>query len=341
MRGTGSFVWQPAGVRTRRPATVVLGLVAASVTVTGCRTSPSVAAYVGDEQVTVTELQSAVDDRLADPAIAEAVGGPGSDFTRQVLTLLVREEVYAAASREYGVEVTDAELDTYIEQALAGQDPEALYAQAAGQGYSPDDVRESARQQLLRRELGAATGDASALDETALRARYEQARPQLEQLSFGYFVVPDQGTADAALAEITATPASYPAVAARFPGENALPQLQDTPASEVSGPLAEGIAAAAPGTGFTLTVPQVQGVVVVFVAARTTPTFEEARGQLESEAATGVEQEGAAVVEEVRADVGVTVNPRYGSLQEDVVQEADGGVVDLLDDAGAAAPAGG
>ncbi|MGY1699097.1 SurA N-terminal domain-containing protein [Geodermatophilus sp. SYSU D00766] len=318
-------------MRTRRlTASIAVGL--AAVALAGCRTSPSVAAYVGDEQVTVAELQAAVDERLADPAIAEAVGGQGTDYTRQVLTLLVREEVYAAAARQHDVEVTDEELDAFIEQALAGQDASALYAQAAAQGYSAEDVRESARQQLLRRELGAATGDAGALDEAALRARYEQERAGLEQLQLGYFVVPDQATADAALAELTADPASYPAVAARFPGENTLPQLQPTTASEVSGPLAEGIAAAPAGTGFTQTLPQVPGVVVVFVGGRTTPTFEQVRPQLESEAATGVEEAGAAVVQEVSDDLSTKVNPRYGVLEDDVVQEADGGVVDLLED---------
>ncbi len=331
-------MWQPAVVQIRRPVAVVLGLVAAT-TVTGCRTSPSVAAYVGEEQVTVAELQSAVDARLADPAIAEAVGGPGSDYTRQVLTLLVREEVYAATARRYGVEVTDREVGAYVEQALAGQDPAALYEQAAGQGYSPEDVRESARQQLLRRELGAATGEVAPVDEAALRARYEEVRGGLEQIRLGYFVVPDQATADAALTQLTADPASYPAVAARYPGQNSLPELRDTAAGEVTGPLAEGVATAAPGTGYTLTVPQVPGVVVVFVAARTTPPFEEVRPRLESEASAGVEQAGAAVVDEVRGDIRLTVNPRYGTLEDDVVTEGDGGVVDVLEDA--TAPAGG
>ncbi len=328
-------MWQPAVVLNRRPVAVVLGVVAAAVSVTGCRTSPNVAAYVGEEQITVAELRSAVDDRLADPAVAEAVGGPGSAYTRQVLTLLVREEVYAAAAREYDVEVTDREVAAYVEQALAGQDAEALYAQAAGEGYSREDVRQSARQQLLRRELGAATGEVPPVDEAALRARYEEVRGQLERLRLGYFVVPDQATADAELAALTADPASYPAAAARFPGDNSLPQLQETSAGEVTGPLAEGIATAPAGTGFTLTVPQVPGVVVVFVAERVTPPFEEVRPQLESEAGQGVEEAGAGVVDEFRGDLRLTVNPRYGSLEDDVVQEADGGVVDLLDDAAA------
>ncbi len=332
-------MWHAPLVQTRRlTASLAAGLVA--LTAAGCRTSPNVAAYVGEEQITVAELRSAVDDRLADPAVAEAVGGPGSAYTRQVLTLLVREEVYAAAAREYDVEVTDREVAAYVEQALAGQDAEALYAQAAGEGYSREDVRESARQQLLRRELGAATGEVPPVDEAALRARYEEVRGQLERLRLGYFVVPDQATADAELAALTADPASYPAVAARFPGQNSLPQLEETAAGEVTGPLAEGIAAAPAGTGFTLTVPQVVGVVVVFVAERVTPPFEEVRPQLESEAGQGVEEAGAGVVDEFRGDLRLTVNPRYGSLEDDVVQEADGGVVDLLDDAAAATTGG-
>nr|WP_239523105.1 SurA N-terminal domain-containing protein [Geodermatophilus normandii] len=325
-------------VRTRRPV-VALGLLAA-VVLTGCRTSPNVAAYVGDEQVTVAELQSAVDERLSDPAIAEAVGGAGTGFTRQVLTLLVREELYAEAARRNDVEVTDDDVTAFVDVALAGRDEDELYAQAAAQGYSPEDVRESARQQLVRRELGAASGEDAGTDEAALRARYEEVRGSLEQIELGYFVVPDQPTADAALAELTAAPASYAAVAARYPGEVNLPALQPTGAADVPAPLAEGVTAAPPNTGFSVTVPDLEGVVVAFVGQRITPSFEEVRPQLESEAATGAEEAGAAVVDGVRDDVGVTVNPSYGEFSDDdVVQEAQGGVVDLLDDGTGAAPA--
>jgi hypothetical protein len=329
-------MWQPAGVHIRRP-TVALGLLAA-VVLTGCRTSPNVAAYVGDEQVTVAELQSAVDERLADPAIAQAVGDGGTDYTRQVLTLLVREELYAEAARRNDVEVTDDDVTAFVDAALAGRDEDQLYAQAAAQGYSREDVRESARQQLVRRELGVAAGEDPGTDEAALRARYEQVRGTLEQVELGYFVVPDQPTADAVIAELTADPASYPAVAARYPGDINLPALQSTGVTDAPAPLADGIAAAAPNTGFSVTVPDVPGVVVAFVGQRTTPSFEEVRPQLESEAAADAEKAGATVVDGVRDDLGVTVNPRYGEFSDDdVVQEADGGVVDLLDDDTAAA----
>ncbi|MBM7807390.1 peptidyl-prolyl cis-trans isomerase SurA [Geodermatophilus bullaregiensis] len=324
-------------MRTRRPTAVALGLVAAVVALTGCRTSPGVAAYVGDDQVTVEELQAEVDERLADPVIAEAAAGSEADYTRQVLTLLLRERVYAVAEQRYDVEVTDGDVDAFVAQALAGQDAEALFAQAAAQGFAREDVLASARQQLVRRELAAATGEGGALDEAALRARYEEVRGQFEQVELGYLVVPDQATADAVVAELTADPASYPAVAARFPGEITLPALQPTAVSEVPAPLVQGVTAATPNSGFTVTVPDVPGVVVAFVGQRATPSFEEVRTQLESEAATGVEEAGTALVDDVRTDLGITVNPRYGSLEDDVVQVPDGGVVDLLDDGPAAA----
>ncbi|SFP22774.1 peptidyl-prolyl cis-trans isomerase SurA [Geodermatophilus dictyosporus] len=322
-------------MRTRRlPAAAVLGL-AAVAALTGCRTSPSVAAYVGDEQVTAVELQAAVDERLADPAIAEAAAGSETDFTRQVLSLLLREEVYTAAAQRYGVEVTDAEVSAFVDRSLAGQDAADLFAQAAAQGFSRDDVLESARQQLLRRELAESAGEAGALDEAALRARYEEVRGDLEQVELGYLVVPDQPTADGVVDELTADPAAYPAVAARFPGQNTLPAVAPVALADVPAPLAGGVTTAAPGTAFTVTVPQVTGVVVVYVGQRSTPAFEEVRTQLEDEAATGVEEAGAALVDEVRTDLDITVNPRYGALEDDVVREADGGVVDLLDDAAA------
>ena len=51
----------------RRPIVSLLVLGLAVVGLAGCRTSPDVAAYVGDDRVGVTELQDAVAERLAAP----------------------------------------------------------------------------------------------------------------------------------------------------------------------------------------------------------------------------------------------------------------------------------
>ena len=111
------------------------------------------------------------------------------------------------------------------------------------------------RQQLVRRRIAEAEGEAGALTDEALRARYAEVREDLAQVSFGYITVPDQAAADAVLAQLTAAPADYPAIAAQYAGPATLPELETRAPEEVPGVLAEGIAAAAPNTGFTTPVP--------------------------------------------------------------------------------------
>jgi SurA N-terminal domain/PPIC-type PPIASE domain len=307
---------------------------------TGCRTSPNVAAYVGDSQVTVSELESAVEARLTDEAVAAFAETDPETFTRRVLSLLVQEEVYAEAAERYDIRVGDDDVRTRIDELLGSDDPDEVFGQLAQQGIGRADVFENVRQQLVRREIAEAEGQAEGLSEEALRARYAEVRESLAQVSFGYITVPDQATADAVLAELTATPAAYAAVAARYPGESTLPALEAHGRDELPGVLAENIAAAAPNTGFTTAVPGIGGIVVTFVQGTVYPTFEEVRPQLENEASEPVDQAGDQVVQQVRADLGVTVNPRYGVLEDGRLVAGDGGVVDILgDEDAAAAPA--
>ena len=82
-------------------------------------------------QVTVDQLQTAVDTRLEDPALAQAATGREDEFTRLVLTRLVTAEVYDQVAQRYGVTVDDADVQARLDELLAGEDPEAVYAQAA------------------------------------------------------------------------------------------------------------------------------------------------------------------------------------------------------------------
>src|SRR5688572_18112235 len=142
-------MWQPAGVLKRRvPRVLVSGFVLA-VAVAGlsaCRTSPNVAAYVGEAQVSVSELESAVEDRLADERIAAFAEADEAGFTRRVLGLLVQEEVYAEAAERYDVEVDDDDVRARIEELLGEDDPDEVYGQLADQGISRQDVFENVRQ---------------------------------------------------------------------------------------------------------------------------------------------------------------------------------------------------
>jgi hypothetical protein len=328
----------PVVLKRRVPRVLVSGFLLA-VAVSGlsaCRTSPNVAAYVGDAQVTVTELDSAVAERLADEDIAAFAEGDEDAFTRRVLSLLVLEEVYAAAGERYDVQVGDTAVRARIAELLGNDDPDDVYSQLAQQGISREDVVENVRQQLLRQEIAEAAGEADGLDTAALRARYAEVSGDLTQVSFGYIVVPDDDTAQTVLAQLTADPGTYPALAAQYPGLT-LPALETRAPDQVPSVLAEGIAAAAPNTGFITAAPDAGGVVVTFVQGPVTPSFEEVRPQLETEASDAADAAATEILDDVREDLGVTVNPRYGVLEDGRLVAGGAGVVDILEDDDAAA----
>ncbi|MCW2537181.1 MAG: uncharacterized protein JWQ26_2880 [Modestobacter sp.] len=333
-------MWHARAVSRRRLlAGLVVGLTGL-VALTGCRTSPTVAAYVGEAQISVDALSTAVDDRLADPDIAAFAAGDRTAYARQVLGLEVTERVYAAAARRYDVEVSDADVADRIDALLAGAPAEAVYQQLAQQqGVNADDVRENIRQQLVRQRAAAAAGTGD-LSDAALQQRYEQSRDQLAQVQLGIITVPDQATADDVLAQLTADPAGYPAVAAQHAGSNTLAETQAFTADQLPEVLAASVAATAPGQGFTQSVDQAGGIVVGFVAGTVVPAFADVRDQLAQQAESEADEAGAALVGNVRDDIRITVNPRYGVLDGDQVVAGTGGVVQLLEDAGNGATGG-
>jgi peptidyl-prolyl cis-trans isomerase SurA len=315
-------------LKRRAPRVLLSGfvMVVAVSGLTACRTSPNVAAYVGDEQVTVTELENAIDGRLENPDIAAFAAEQPDVHARQVLNLLVGAEVHAAAAERYGVRVDDDDVRRRLQDLLAGSDVEAQYDELAQRGIGRADVFETVRQQMVRQEIAETEGTAQEPTEAELQARYEEVRESLAEVSYGYITVPDEAVAAGVLAQLTADPASYPAVAAQYPSPTTLTALQTQAPDDVPPPLAEGIAAAEPNTGFSTPVPEVGGVVVTFVAGPVYPPFEDVRPQLEQEAAGAAQAAGGELVDAVREDLGVTFNPRY--------VEAESGVVDFLDDSG-------
>src|SRR4051812_36817055 len=145
-------MWKGPGVLKRRAARLLVTGFLMAVTVSGlsgCRTAPNVAAYVGDTTVTVGELDAAVDKRLSNADIAAYADGQEDDYTRTVLTRLVNQEVFAVAAERYDVQVTDDDVRARITAAVGGADLDEEYAKAAAQGFSRQDVFESVRQQEI------------------------------------------------------------------------------------------------------------------------------------------------------------------------------------------------
>ena len=297
----------------------------------GCRTSPNVAAYVDDERVTVAELDAALEERLEDPTLAEYAERDESGYTRRVLDYLVTEQVYAQAVERYDVRVGDDDVRNRIEELLDGDDPDSVFTQLAEQGVGRADVFENVRQQLIRQELAASEGETDALSEEALRARYDEVRGSLGEYSFGYIATPDAAIAQGVLGQLTADPASYGALAAQYPGPITLPALESRPAAELPEAIAQGITTAAPNTGFTVPGDAPGQIVVIFVAGTVTPPFEEVRPRLEQEGGDLADRAGAEIVDGVREDLGVRLNPRF----DEPAGPDDDGVVRILDEDGA------
>jgi peptidyl-prolyl cis-trans isomerase SurA len=329
-------VWEPRSVRTRllhRPVVAGLALAAALGGLTACRTDPNVAAYVGDARITVAELESAVDTRLENEAIAAFAANDEAQFTRQVLGLLVQEEVYLQVAEQYGLDVDDDEVRRRIDELLGGQDPDTAFGQLAERGISRPDVIENVRQQLVRQQVAEQAGLADDLSIEALRSRYEAERESLGEPELGYITVTDEAAANALATQLNANPAAYPQLAAQYPGAYTLPELETRAPADVPAPLAESVAAAEPNSAFVVPVPEI-GIVVGFVGEIVYPTFEEVRGSFEEEAAQAADQAAEELVGEVRDALEITINPAYGVLGDEGIQPSGDGVVDLLDQEG-------
>jgi peptidyl-prolyl cis-trans isomerase SurA len=335
-------MWESPGVLKRRvPRVLVTGFVLAVAVggLSGCRTSPNVAAYVGQEQITVAQLDSAVDERLADKDVAAYAKAHGAAFRRQVLTTLIDQQVFAEAARRYGVTVGDGEIRSRYAELLAARNTDAatLEKSAAQSGASPRDVLEEVRHIVVVEKLATATGKGDPLTETALKQRYQQELSSFTKKDVGLIQVADQPAADAVLAQLVADPTVYPTVAAQNPGQNTLPVLQALDTTQLPTQVASQIAAAAPNTGFPVPL-QGGSVVVVFVGNSVTSAYSEVRPKLVEEAAASVDKAGASLVSKVRSDMRLTVNPRYGVLKGGSVTEPTGGLVDILGTSGSASP---
>lgn len=321
----------------RAPRAVTAGMLLALAlpSLAACRTSPDVAAYVGEETVTVAELEEAVAAHRDDPAVT---AGEDPAYTRSILTELVRAEVYDGAAEHFGVDPDPGGLPELLGTLLGGQDPDAYIEQAAAQGYTRQDTLERVRQGALLQTIAVEEGAAEEPTEASLRAQYEQGlAAQPERVDLGLVTVPDQPTADATVAALRADPGSYASVATTYPGQTTFPAPQTVVLDELAAQLpdlAARIAETPAGGVFSTTVPGVPGVAVVVVGERVVPTFEEVRPELEVAALNGAAAAGEELVGEYEDGLDITVNPRYGTWQDGTLVQPGAGVVEVLDSEG-------
>jgi hypothetical protein len=122
---------------------------------TACDTDTvGAAAVVGGDTISIRELQ----DEVRDVTVSSPEGGePTGDQTEVQQTLLermIQHELLAAVGRDEGIEVTEAEIDTFIDEQVLAQAPDddigPLLAQNA---LTEDTLRDFVRDQLVAQAL--------------------------------------------------------------------------------------------------------------------------------------------------------------------------------------------
>jgi parvulin-like peptidyl-prolyl isomerase len=142
---------------TRLPALALLVLVAL-VALTGCG-GTNVAATVGDQTITISDLQAETQELSSllseeEAATADVGGLQQALLERQINHLLLSE----LAARE-DVTVADSEVDALIRTAAEQQGEEGIRAFQVQNGYTDEGLRRAAQDALVARALNERLGD--------------------------------------------------------------------------------------------------------------------------------------------------------------------------------------
>ena len=291
---------------------------------------PGAAAIVGDERIAVDTLQQVVERSLADPQAEESLGQDRPAFQQQVLARLINREVLQAAADREGVTVDDGDVDAQLADfaAQAGGE-EALEAQAAQNGISPEDLQPFLRDVVLEQALGDALTEDEDVPQEQLESLYQENVAQYDRVRSRHILVADEAQARSILAQVREDPSRFAELAAEFSTDTSNKDAGGELGFQGKGQFVPEFEAllfsAEPGT---FDVVQTEfGWHVVNVEERETTSLAEATPELRRAALQEQRAEATGtVLREVASDLGVEVNPRFGRWN------AETGSVDAVED---------
>jgi foldase protein PrsA len=309
---------------------------------------PGAAALVGDERIPVDTLQEVVERGLADPQAQQALGQDRSAFQRQVLSRLVNREVLQAAAEREGVTVSDGDVDKQLQDfaAQAGGE-EALEAQAAQNGISPEDLQPFLRDVVLEQALGDALTEEEDVPQEQLEGLYQQNIAQYDRVKSRHILVEDEAQARDILAQVQEDPARFEDLAAEFSTDTSNKDQGGDLGFQGKGqfvPEFEALLFSAEPDTYDVVQTQF-GWHVVHVQERERTSLEEATPELRRAALQEQRaEETGTVLRDVANDLGITVNPRFGRWDPETgsieAVESPNGVTTSAPEGDAEAPAG-
>jgi len=315
-------------------AAVALSAVAALLLSACGNSRPGTAAVVGDTRITDSDLQTLVDQSLSAPGVREAL--PNSDYRgdlgayrRAVLNVEVERLLAESGARKLGIDIDENKVNAryrFFEQQSGGSGSFASEL-ASRLAVSPTLYRQLVRTEVIESEIGYSKGGVARPTEAQIRALYEEYLPTAVTATLSLIQVPSAAVATREVAGLKQTPANFGAVAAKYAGEGS--QTAPAPQKYVLTRLPQDLGArleqATPNEIFpyALSNGQAQAFFIIRFAGIERPTLQSARPQLEAQSLQQAAAAGQKYLSGVAQEVGVDVNPRYGTWKLDQLAITD------------------
>jgi hypothetical protein len=316
-------------VSRRRRVAAVAALAVGGMLLAGCgQVRLGSAAVVGDQRITDDRIQTLVDESLGAPGVRDAL--PNSNYKgdlgayrRAVLNVEVERLLAEDGARRLGITLDENSVDArykFFEQQSggAGQFAADLAAKLA---VSPALYRQLVRTEVIESEIGYVQGGVKRPTEAQLQALYRQYLPTAITASLSLIQVPSEAAARQAVAQIRANPGAFATLAAQSAASggqsSAEPQkyvLSQLPADLVA--LIEKARTNEP-FAYTLNNNGTQAYFVFRSGGVERPTLESVRPQLEAQTLQRAAQAGQKYLAGLARQIGVDVNPRYGTWNVD------------------------
>lgn len=295
---------------------------ATALVLTGCgdgTVRTGAAATVGSTRITTSQLEQVVSRGTASDLGKKAFDTDKVGLERSALARLIERVLLttAADSKHEAVTVDgaaiDATYDGYVAQAQGEKQLEDAAAQA---GIAKRDLRTAIADFALRDAVADKLVADVAVPEEALKAAYRSNLAQFDQVNSAHILVASQKLAQTILAQVTADPTQFAALAAKYSTDTSNKDNGGALGFQGRGalekPFEKAIFEGKPGT-YVLAHTSFGWHVIHIIEHRTT-TFEQARTQLrrglldqQRQAALG------AYLQKLTKEVGVHVNPRFGT----------------------------
>lgn len=280
-------------MRFVRPALVASAALVPVLTMTGCQSNPSTAAYVGDQTVSTKQLQHEVNQGWANAAVRSAWSLP--DYRQQVLDNQITHAVLAQTAAKEHVSVPNHAGSDLLQQ-----------VSASFQG-GPDQLKAA----LIRSGV-APSQRAAYFQDVALAGQIAVNRGLVTAYRVGLIGLKDRTTATTVAQTLQGDESSYAKLARQHPGQVTSPKPVMFTSADFANDFGPQYAAAVRAhSTFVLPVPNSTMYAVVHVFS-----IDESADQLSTAERGTLLQEGYSRIAPTllkKPGVKIKVNPRFGS----------------------------